>query len=119
MNSRFLVCFGVLLLGLLVGCGSAIDHASPPDLLTLCKTGTGQQVRKAIAAGADVNAKDENGGTPLMTAAALNRNPDVIAAMVKAGANVNAKDARGKSVLQYGRQNKNAILAELIKAGAK
>ena len=37
-----------------------------------------------------------------------------------AGANVNTKDENGKSVMGYGRRNKNAkVFAELIKAGAK
>jgi hypothetical protein len=55
-----------------------------------------------------------------MGAAVINRNPEVIAALVKAGSDVNAKDNGGKSVLKYGRENENpAILPELIKAGAK
>ena len=69
MNSRLLACFGVLVLGILIGCGNAIAQASQPDFLTLCKIGTVEQVRDAIAAGADVNAKDKDGWTPLMFAA--------------------------------------------------
>ena len=124
MNSRLLVWLGVLVLGVLIGCDKAIDQAidqaSPPDLFTLCQTGTVHQVRDAIAAGADVNAKDRLDWTPLVYAARYCHNPKMVVALVKAGADVNAKDVDGKSVLQYGQKNANPkVLTELIKAGAK
>jgi len=73
-----------------------------------------------VRAGADVNAKNNDGATPLILAAMNNPSPEVTAALVKAGADVNAKDAMGKSVLDWGRKNKNTnVLAELMKSGAK
>ena len=48
-----------------------------------------------IKAGADVNAKDKYGVTPLHRAAAYNENPEVITILIKAGADVNAKDSDG------------------------
>lgn len=74
---------------------AAMSDPSPEAISTL------------VRAGADVNAKK-------------NPKPEIIAALVKAGADVNAKDIGGKSVLDWGRQNRNKeVLAELIKAGAK
>ena len=52
-------------------------------------------VRACLAAGANVNARDEDGFTPLHKAAWLNPDPAVIVALVNAGADVNARDWAG------------------------
>lgn len=52
-------------------------------------------VRACLAAGANVNYRDESGFTPLHSAAWLNPDPAVIVALVRAGADVNARDWRG------------------------
>lgn len=48
-----------------------------------------------VKAGADVNAKDDDGRTALMLA----RNPKIIKALIMAGANINATDKEGKTAL--------------------
>ena len=45
-----------------------------------------------VKAGANVNARDNNGCTPLFYAALANSNPEVLTVLVKAGADVNARD---------------------------
>jgi ankyrin repeat protein len=65
------------------------------DFFKSCKSGTSEQVVAAIAAGADVNAKDKDGYTPLMLAGWSNTRPEFIAALLKAGAEVNAKGRNG------------------------
>ena len=49
-------------------------------------------VQKMLDSGADANAKDEWGFTPLHFAAAFNDDPDIITALIDAGANLNAHD---------------------------
>ena len=49
------------------------------EFLEVVETGTPQEVQAAISKGADVNAKADNGGTPLMRAASGNKDPEVIA----------------------------------------
>ena len=53
-------------------------------------------VRALVEKGADVNARNTAGETPLMRAV---RNLDVVKYLVEQGADVNAKDGKGESVL--------------------
>ena len=68
-----------------------------------------------LAAGADVDLKDQNGNTPL---AKVLRNscyeiPEIIALFQQAGADFNAKNDDGHSILQIAK--KNYASAEVIK----
>ena len=48
-----------------------------------------------LEAGADPNARDVSGWTPLHKAAGFNANPAVVGALLDAGADVHARDADG------------------------
>jgi hypothetical protein len=52
----------------------------------LVRTGTPQQIQSAIRSGADVNARDMSGWTPLIWAASSNTNPEVIITLLDNGA---------------------------------
>ena len=60
------------------------------------------RVERALACGADVNAKNDHGGTPLHYAAYRNDNSAVIEALLEAGADVNAKNDDGNTPLHWG-----------------
>ena len=70
-----------------------------------------------IAEGADVNAKDKNGLTPLHEAA-VNGHKEVAEILIANGADVNAKDAEGKTPLDRAKKYPETI-ALLRKHGGK
>jgi hypothetical protein len=91
------------------------------DFFGLVWTGTPQSVQAAINSGADVNAADKNGKTPLMYAAGYSRNPAVITVLLDAGAEVNQKEpTNGITPLMFAAAaNPNPeALGLLLKAGA-
>jgi ankyrin repeat protein len=75
------------------------------SFLELCKNGTLQRINNAIKNGANVNARNSTGETPLMLAAGNNSNPEVIAVLVNAGADVKKKNSQGSMVMDYLRRN--------------
>ncbi len=92
------------------------------DFIDLCGKGTPAAVRAAIEAGANVNARDDDGETALMRAAEKSSNPEVVAILLRAGANVNARDDDGETALEKARERGSsgaAIVKLLLKAGAK
>ena len=56
-------------------------------------------VESLLAAGADVQARDQSGLTPLHNAAALNRNPTVLELLLLAGADPDARDDGDRTAL--------------------
>lgn len=98
---------------------SPADGQSEDDragLLQIFKTADNstwlEEMKKAIEAGADVNAADEYGVTALMWAAQDER-VDIVKTIINAGADVNARNWVGKNVLMYACYNSNP---EVIKA---
>ncbi|MGA2641439.1 MAG: ankyrin repeat domain-containing protein [Spirochaetia bacterium] len=84
----------------------SIFRSNQQDFFSLAATGTGSQVREAIKAGANVNARDPRDGlTPLMTAAETNPNPDVVTALLTAGADAKTKDSAGKTAFEHAQTN--------------
>jgi ankyrin repeat protein len=92
------------------------------DFFKLIITGTSQSVKAAINKGAKVNARDENGWTPPMCAAAFNQNPEVITTLLKAGANINAQNELAPcmtALIWAAVNNQNPeVIMRLLKAGA-
>ena len=74
-----------------------------------------QVVSALIQAGADVNAKDNGGETPLFRA----RNPAIVSALIQAGADVNAKNDKDETPLfRASILNRPSVVLALVQAGA-
>lgn len=75
-----------------------------------------KKIRLLADKGANLDAKDENGNTALMYAAANDAAPGIIQALVNAGANVNAVNNAGETALMTAlkhRANEKTVLALL------
>jgi ankyrin repeat protein len=83
--------------------------------------GNATLIKKAIAQGADVNAKDEVGCTVLMLAAGSEAfSPETIKLLIDEKADVNVKSANGETALDYAKRGGQTKVVELlVKAGAK
>ena len=115
MNKQIVVA--VVLAVLLV----ASAYAQTKDFFELVRHGTPQDVQAAIDNGADVNARDTRGWTPLINAALFNQNPEVITTLLKAGADLKAEDTHhgGTALLWAAWDNLNPeVVTTLLKAGA-
>ena len=91
-----------------------------PDkvFLELCKKGTADEMRAALAAGIHVNARYGNGVTALMWAAGNNPDPEVVKTLLECGADVNVRTRAGRTALMYAaRENANPEVAKALLAG--
>ena len=87
----------VLICLLLAGVWEAFPE-SPPLIEAVYKKDV-PQVRRLLAAGADVNQRDDDGSTALMRAAYLSE--EITAVLLEAGADAGLVDARGQNALDY------------------
>ena len=83
------------------------------------QSATSTEVQAELTNGADVQARTEDGGTPLH-GAALNGSPAVVRAFVEAGANIEARDKDGLTPLHKAVTFSKApkVVMALLDAGA-
>ncbi len=93
----------------LVGCGPSVDIWEATEM------GDIATVKQHLAAGTDVNAKDEDSWTPLHFAAASGHK-EIAELLIDKGADVNAKEVDGETSLHYADTKEIAVL--LIAEGA-
>lgn len=78
-------------------------------------------ILRCLREGADANARDEQGWTPLLRAAAFSKTPEVLTALPRNGADPNARDADGVTPLHAPARFSKAVPAvaqALLDAGA-
>ena len=93
----------------LVGCGPSVD------IWEAARTGNIEAVRQHLAAGADVNAKDAWGGTPLHYAAS-GGHKEIVELLIAKGAAVNAKRSDGGTPLDWAEETGfNKETADLLR----
>lgn len=100
-----------------IGTGPLVS-GSDKELLEAAGDGDLDKVQEALGAGANVNAKDENGWTPLLRASGQGH-IDVVRALIQAGADLDWQARTGQSALNVAAfAGHTEIVRTLIQAGA-
>ena len=117
-NRIRLAVLAALMFGLCCAASAAdAPQAKETLLLSAAEKNDVARVQRLIAAGVDVNAKDNDkyGSTALMLAAEKN-SVDVARLLIEAGADVNAKSNNGLTALWYARNYYKKNVRELLEA---
>jgi ankyrin repeat protein len=92
---------------------------SLPSLFSAAKNGETEIVETLLGLGADVEARDGEGGTPLIIAAYAGHN-EVVDALLANGSDVNALDKQGSTAIMYAARNGHTLIVEsLLAKGAE
>lgn len=91
--------------------------STTPDMFAAVEKNDPQAVIGAVLAGADVNARSQDGYTPLMYAVARG-NPDVVREVLSGGANVNTQSTTGWTALMFAAKDQPSLINILVQAGA-
>ncbi len=87
------------------GAGSLWESPPPPSLMSVVTQGNTEGVKQALKKGADVNAPDTKGFTPLMAAADKGFTP-IVQLLLEKGADANEKEPKqGKTALMLAAAN--------------
>ncbi len=115
---RSIPVFGVISSLSLAIAAVTVQAQSVPSIVSAVKAHDVAGVTSQLQKGADVNAADLDGTTPLMLAV-QERDTDMIQALLKAGASVDATNRYGATALQTAARNGDARSATLLlNAGA-
>jgi ankyrin repeat protein len=113
------VVFSILLAICLIlgGCGKqqSVSNSQTDALFRAVREGNTDMVRSLLSSpGADVNATDERGSTPLLEAARYGHE-DICRVLIAAGANLKSKDKDGKTALTLAVQGDHDEVVRLLK----
>ena len=116
---KSLLAFTILVISLLIaGCGqrgAAPRNAQTEALFRATIEGNSDMVKSLVSSpGADVNATNERGSTPLLEAARYGHD-DICRVLIAAGANLKAKDNDGKTALMLAVQNNHDDVVRILK----
>jgi FOG: Ankyrin repeat len=111
---RFIVLFALCLV--FVSCAQQRARNTQTDALFRATVeGNTDMVRSLVSSpGADVNATDERGNTPLLEAARYGHE-DICRVLIAAGADLKAKDRDGKTALMLAVQNNHDDVVRVLK----
>ena len=98
---------------LLMGCGDSLTGFLDTKLRSAVRVGSVDDVKKAIANGANVNAKSPSGSTHLHAAAQYGH-MEIVQLLISKGANVKAKTDKGSTPLHSAAANEHKDIAELL-----
>jgi len=102
---------------ILTGCGqkTSTSNAQTEALFRATREGKTDMVKSLLSSpGADVNAVDERGSTPLLEAARYGHE-DICRALIAAGANLKSKDRDGKTALMLAVQGDHDEVVRVLK----
>lgn len=94
------------------GAGSGEPRNTQPSLFEAVESGDAEQLQVSLAAGNTVDARDETGRTPLMTAVSQGTDQAMARALIEAGADVNATSQAGWTPLMHAAEG--AESAEMV-----
>ena len=72
-------------------------------------------VEALIEAGADINARNYLGETPLIMAVSQNQNTRIFSQLISSGADITICDWRGHNVMEYARLEKRPYIITILK----
>lgn len=118
VSFRILLALCLLLAScaLFVGCARQTARNTQTDaLFRATREGNTDMVRSLVSSpGADVNATDERGSTPLLEAARYGHE-DISRVLIAAGADLKAKDKDGKTALMLAVQGDHDEVVRILK----
>jgi len=134
MSIRLIVLLGIFTFSVHGVIGSAaeavvfepeVEQAEPAQsarawLFLAAKRGDLAKINELIESGSDVNARDEDGMTPLMIAVKHGAESEVLSVLIEGGAKVDARDVVGNSALLYAARHSMSVSVFdiLLQAGA-
>lgn len=115
-RSLLAVCLLLAGCGLFVSCArEAARNTQSEALFRATREGNTDMVRSLVSSpGADINASDDRGSTPLLEAARYGHD-DITRVLIAAGADLKAKDKDGKTALMLAIQGDHDEVVRVLK----